>query len=171
MIQLASATVPPIAPIPSSGAFSPYSPAEQRAAAAWLATLNTRDPSYGTAADRAYQVRVAGQPERYMPTAPGGGVWADGYRVTDGALVDAKNVRDPQTCKRTLDHLNGNDFYVKKFQYPKDDDEVQRYGEAIQNPNNHAKYLEIDTNDPQTVGYWQYIAAAHHVPNDVRYVP
>jgi hypothetical protein len=46
-----------------------------------------------------------------------------------------------------------------------------RYGLAIANPNNHTRYLEIDTDDPETVGYWQYLAAANRVPSDVRYVP
>jgi hypothetical protein len=57
-------TVPPLPPIPPSGAFPPYSPQGQAAAAAWAATLQTCDPNYGTPDDRAYQVRVAGQPER-----------------------------------------------------------------------------------------------------------
>lgn len=46
-----------------------------------------------------------------------------------------------------------------------------RYGQAITNPSNHAQYLEIDTDDPETVGYWEYLAAANHVPSAVRYIP
>jgi hypothetical protein len=164
------ATVPPLPPIPSSGVFPPYAPADQAAAAAWAATLNTRDPNYGTPDDIAYQIRTAGQPERYMPTGTGGGVWADGYRDTDGAIVDAKHVRQQGCSPRTLAGLNEEQFATQLLA-PRDHNEVERYGEAIANPNNHARYLEIDTDDPETVGYWQYLAAAHHVPSDVRYVP
>jgi hypothetical protein len=164
------AIVPPLPPIPSSGTFPPYTPQEQAQAAAWAATLNTRDPVYGTPDDIAYQIRTAGQPERYMPTGTGGGVWADGYRSSDGAIVDAKHVRQLGCSPRTLDGLNEQQFATKLLQ-PGDEDEVMRYGLAIANPGNHTRYLEIDTDDPETVGYWQYLAAANHVPSDVRYVP
>jgi len=83
------ATVPPLPPIPASGKFPPYTPAGQAAALAWDDTMDTRDPVYGTPDDIAYQVRVAGQPELYVPYAAGGGKWADGYRPSDGAIIDA----------------------------------------------------------------------------------
>jgi hypothetical protein len=166
----AIATVPPLPPIPGSGVFPPYSPPEQAAAAAWAATLNTRDPVYGTPDDIAYQIRTAGQPERYMPTGTGGGVWADGYRPTDGAIVDAKHVRQQGCSPRTLEGLNADQFATRLLR-PGDEDEIMRYGQAIANPQNHTRYLEIDTDDPATVAYWQYLAAANHVPSDVRYVP
>jgi hypothetical protein len=164
------ATVPPLPAIPPSGAFPPYSPQDHATAAAWAATLPTRDPVYGQPADIAYQIRTAGQPERYMPTGTGGGVWADGYRDTDGAVVDAKHVRQQGCSPRTLDGLNEQQFATRLMQ-PGDEDEVMRYGQVIANPANHTQYLEIDTDDPETVGYWQYLAAANHVPADVRYVP
>jgi hypothetical protein len=164
------AVVPPLPPIPADGTFPPYSGPQQAAAAAWAGTLNTRDPVYGQPDDIAYQVRVAGQPERWMPTGTGGGVWADGYRDTDGAIVDAKHVRQPGCSPRTLEGLSEDRFATQVIR-PGDEGEVARYGQAITNPANHTQYLEIDTDDPQTVGYWQYLAAAKHVPSDVRYVP
>lgn len=164
------ATVAPLPPIPASGTFPPYSAAQHAASAAWAATLQTRDPLYGTQDDIAYQVRVAGQPERYMPAGDGSGVWADGYRPGDGALVDAKHVRQPGCSPRTLAGLNEEQM-ATQFMLTKDQDEVARYGLAVANPANHAQYLEIDTDDPETVGYWQYLAAKDHVPSDVRYVP
>jgi hypothetical protein len=163
------ATVPPLPPIPSSGTFPPYAPSEQAAATTWAATLNTRDPNYGEPADRAYQVRTAGQPERYIPFA-GGGQWADGYRPQDGALVDAKHVRNLGCSPRSLEGLT-EDVFASNMMRVKDEPEIIRYGKAISNPDNYARYLEIDTDDPETVGYWQFLAAASHVPTDVRYVP
>jgi hypothetical protein len=97
-------------------------------------------------------------------------VWADGYRSADGAAVDAKNVRSLGCSPRTLDNLNEGTF-ASKFMITGDESEVARYGGAIANPANKLKYLEIDTNDEECVGYWQYLAAAHHIPNDVRYTP
>lgn len=141
------AVVPPLPPIPGSGAFPPYSPQQQAAAAGWAAGLQT-----------------------WMPTGTGGGIWADGYRDTDGAMVDAKHVRQQGCSPRTLQGLNEQQFATRLMQ-PGDEDEVLRYGQAAANPANHIQYLEIDTDDPETVGYWQYLAAANHVPADVRYVP
>jgi hypothetical protein len=34
-----------------------------------------------------------------------------------------------------------------------------------------ARYLELDTNDAETVGYWQFLAAEEGVKTNVRYVP
>jgi hypothetical protein len=52
-----------------------------------------------------------------------------------------------------------------------DDSELGRYREVIDNPANHAQYLEIDTPDKTTVGYWQFLAARNHVKSNVRVVP
>jgi hypothetical protein len=164
------AVVPPLPPSPPSGVFPPYGPHDQAAAAAWAAGLQTRDPVYGTPDDIAYQIRTAGQPERYLPTADGSGVWADGYRDTDGALVDAKHVRNQGCSPRTLQGLQ-EENRATGFLIGKDDDEISRYGDAVTNPANHAQYLEVDTDDEETVGYWQYLAAQNHVPSDVRYIP
>jgi hypothetical protein len=164
------ATVPPLPPGPPSGAFPPYTPQQHAVAAAWASGLQTRDPLYGKPDDIAYQVRVAGQPERAVPTGDGKTVWADGYRSDDGALVDAKHVRNPGCSPRTLQGLTEDQFATQMMR-EKDEPEVARYGQAIANPANHARYLEVDTDDEETIGYWQYVAAANHVPSDVRYVP
>jgi hypothetical protein len=59
--------------------------------------------------DIAYQIRVAGQPEREVSTGTGRTVWADGYRSQDGALVDAKHIRNSGCSPRTLQGLIEND--------------------------------------------------------------
>ncbi|MDH6120271.1 hypothetical protein ABH930_005827 [Kitasatospora sp. GAS204A] len=165
--NLISAPVAPPVPPP----YPLYTPSQQAAAAAWAAGLPDRGANYGTAADRAYQVRVAGSPERQVPGANGETVWADGYRPADGALIDAKNVRKMGCSPRTLQGLQEDNFMSNIF-LGKDSDEFSRYQAAIDNPANHAQYLEVDTPDPATVGYWQYILAAQHVTkSNVRVVP
>jgi hypothetical protein len=166
----AVATVPPLPPGPPSGAFPPYNPGQAAAAATWYAGLDTRDPVFGTPDDIAYQIRTAGQPEVDLPTGTGDGVWADGYRSSDGAVIDAKHIRNPGCSPRTLEGITEQDR-VTGFLIGKDDDEVSRYAQAVNNPANHAQYLEIDVDDEATVGYWQYLAAQNGVPSDVRYVP
>ena len=54
---------------------------------------------------------------------------------------------------------------------PSTDLRPTRYQQAIDNPANHAQFLEIETNDEETVGYWQFLTAENHITNNVRYVP
>jgi hypothetical protein len=51
-----------------------------------------------------------------------------------------------------------------------DNSELGRYHDVITNPAAHAQYLEIDTPDQTTVGYWQLLAAQNHVPSNFRVV-
>ena len=165
---------PPLDPIPPAvpPAFPLNSPAEAAAAAAWAAGLPQRPPAYGTPEDQAYQVRVAGAPERQLTGVNGGAVWADGFRPADGAVIDAKHVREQGCSSRTLDRLTQGDWYTGMVQSTQDVDEFRRYQAAIDDPAGHARFLEVDTNDSSTVGYWQYILAQAHVSrSDVRYVP
>ncbi|MDH6113567.1 hypothetical protein P3T36_005270 [Kitasatospora sp. MAP12-15] len=60
----------PVAP-PDPPPYPLYTPAQQAAAAAWENALPWRPANYGTPDDRAYQVRVAGSPERSMSGADG----------------------------------------------------------------------------------------------------
>jgi hypothetical protein len=163
---------PLVGPIPPATppAFPLYSLAQQKAAAAWMATLNTRNPNYGDPSDQAYQIRVAGDTEYEMPGADGSTAWADGYRPADGAIMDPKNVRNLGCSARTLQKLQQNDF-AGLMMGAKDSGLLARYQQAIANPANHAQFLEIETNDEETVGYWQFLAAENHVTSDVRYVP
>jgi hypothetical protein len=146
--------VGPIAP-DTPPAFPLYTPAQQAAASAWVNGLPSRAPSYGNASDQAYQLRVAGTPERLMTGANGDTVWADGFRTTDGAIIDAKNVRQQGCSPRTLNGLQQGSFNTNLLA-GKDASELYRYGEAINNPANHAQFLEIDSNDPEVISYWQF---------------
>ncbi|MFJ5927652.1 restriction endonuclease fold toxin-2 domain-containing protein [Kitasatospora sp. NPDC092948] len=159
---------PVAAPVPPP--YPTYDPAQQFAASTWVAGLPQRQPNYGTQDDRDYQVRVAGTPERLMSGANGETVWADGFRTTDGAIIDAKNVRKPGCSPRSLEGLQENKFNTNLL-LSGDESELDRYKAAIDNPANHAQYLEVDTPDPATVGYWQFLLAAHHVKSNVRVVP
>jgi hypothetical protein len=165
------ASVTPVGPIGprTPPAYPLYTPAQQTAAAAWANGLPSRQPNYGNADDRAYQLRVAGSPERLM-SGNGTTVWADGFRSQDGAIIDAKNVRQQGCSPRSLTGLQQSDFATNMLS-GKDSSELDRYGDAISNPANHAQFLELDTNDPETVGYWQFLCAEQHVKSDVRYVP
>jgi Restriction endonuclease fold toxin 2 len=162
----------PIGPVPPPvpPAFPLYDATQLAAAQQWMNGLGTRPAVYGSAEDIAYQKQVAGEPERLME-GNGFSKYADGFRPEDGAIIEAKNVRGKEGCSpRTLDKLQEGNFISGKF--AKDDGiELAKYQTIINNPVNHAQYLEIDTADPSTVGYWQFLAAQNHVTNNVRYIP
>jgi hypothetical protein len=166
-------TLPPMPAIPPRvpPAFRLYSPLEQAETEQWAQSLPASGPSGGSAEDIAYQLRVAGNPERIVPGVnPTDKVHADGIRPTDGALVEAKYVRELGCSPRNLADLQTGDFITGRIAVG-DDDEMRRYASALNNPANPVQFVEIDTNDPQTVGYWQFLAARHHMPSDVRVVP
>ncbi|MBB5159085.1 hypothetical protein BJ970_006684 [Saccharopolyspora phatthalungensis] len=164
-----SGAVGPIPP-PEPSPFPLYSPHQQTAAQTWVQGLESRPPNYGTPADRAYQLRVAGEPERKMSAENGRTVWADGFRPADGAIIDAKNVRKQGCSPRSLQGVHDNSFETQLLQTG-DERELSKYQGAIENPSNHAQYLELDTNDRETVGYWQFLCAENHVKSNVRYAP
>lgn len=95
----------------------------------------------------------------------------DGIRPSDGALIDAKYVRQVGCTPRTLDGLESANI-ATGFIAPTDRAELAKYDQVLSNPaNSEARYLEIDTNDQEAVGYWQFLAAEQGVKTNVRYVP
>lgn len=171
---LTAAGIGPIpAPVPP---FSPMlTPAELVTFNAWLGKqkpgpLKPTDPG-----DLAYQIAVAGDHETVLPTGtapgPGSTMAVDGVRPSDGALIEAKHVRNPGCTPRTLQGLQSADR-ATGFLSPGDAEELVKYRQVLANPaNSEARYLEIDTNDQEAVGYWQFLAADEGVKTNVRYVP
>jgi hypothetical protein len=171
---LTAAGIGPIAaPVPP---FSPMlTPAQQIAFNAWISSQKTIPPKPTNPSDLAYQIAVAGKQEYVLPTGtapgPGSTMAVDGVRSSDGALIEAKNVRQPGCTPRTLVGLQSANK-ITGFLSPGDSAELAKYGQVLSNPtNSQARYLELDTNDPQAVGYWQFLAAQQGVKTNVRYVP
>ena len=160
-----------IPPQPMPG-FELLSPAEQAAALAWMAGL-PKQPISGTAPgspNYEYQLRVAGPIEYLMPGAAGP-IWADGFRPTDGAIVEAKFVRKPDlSCFR---ENNSNQRFDQSYAgvMAQTRSEIARYAGVLADPNNHAKFLEVVTNDPLAAPYFQALMLEYGVPGRVRIVP
>ncbi|MEU7245358.1 restriction endonuclease fold toxin-2 domain-containing protein [Streptomyces sparsogenes] len=101
---------------------------------------------------------------------------ADGLRAADGYAIDAKYVKDPDSCKtpRTLEKLQLPDDAKNPWEtgpHEVDQQEVQDYGRAIKADGSKVRGLEIITNGPETMAYWQYLMAKEGVPCSVRYHP
>ncbi|RNG33596.1 hypothetical protein EEJ42_07155 [Streptomyces botrytidirepellens] len=178
---------------PEPGSTRTLTPAEQQQFRTWLNTLNTGGFAGGggpSNPDNAYQLRVSGYPEREVPL-PGRpkGLMVDGIRPSDGYLVEAKHVQDPDCKKRSFRSLERvNDTLAKpvkvdnqgrpKFDpvidsmYGNDERELVRYKSAMANPaNSEIRGLEIATNGKDNVAYWQSMMAMNDVKGSARYVP
>lgn len=173
-------------PLPATpGTTVPLSAGEQRAFATWVDGLRAVD--FGgnpNAADpaNAYQLRVAGYPERVVPFTEKGvqrTIAADGMRTADGYMVDAKYVRDERKCFRHPDTLLLEPEYDQKGKLKwnakdvlvgQDRKELGKYRSAIAE-HQEIRGLEIDTNDPASVAYWDTLMGEEHVTGTARYVP
>lgn len=144
-------------------------------------------------ADNAYQLRIAGYPEREVPLAGlKTGPMVDGIRPADGYLVEAKHVRDPDCKKKSFRSLgrveetlakpvkttrvNGEEKIqwdpVVDSMYAGDEAELARYKKAMANPaNSEIRGLEAVTNGKDNAAYWQSMMTMTGTPGSTRYVP
>jgi hypothetical protein len=181
----------PIAPQP--GTTRLLGPAEQQQFRTWLNSLNTGGFAGGGGPanpDNAYQLRVAGYPEREVPLdGHKRGLMADGIRPVDGYLVEAKHVRDPDCKKRSFRSIERvNETLAKPVKvdakgtpkwdpvidsmYGDDSRELARYQKAMANPaNSEIRGLEIVTNGKDNAVYWESMMAMNGVTGSARYVP
>lgn len=165
---------PPVPPI-----FMPLTPHQKSDFQDWANGLHRHGYAGGSPASPAalYQERVAGYPEYDLPLPNGKAVQADGLRAQDGAIVEAKYVKSPGTgcTPRTLENLSTVDpdkstpWLTRP--YEDDDSELRRYHQAISAPGAHPRFVEVDTNGPESLPYWQFKLAEHDVPGYARYVP
>lgn len=173
--------VNPKGPLPPETSRNRLSAKEQADFRKWMSGLHRHDfANNRTEQDKAnrYQADTAGYPEYDLPLPPMDGEksiqQADGLRAEDGYALDAKYVNEPNSCKtaRTLEKLQLPDDAKKPWEtgpHEGDEVEIQDYGRAIRADGSKIKGLEIITNGPETMAYWQYLMAKEGVPGSVRY--
>ncbi|WAP58784.1 restriction endonuclease fold toxin-2 domain-containing protein [Streptomyces sp. S465] len=175
--------VNPKGPIPPESGTKRLSAKEQADFRKWMSGLHQHDfANHRTEQDAAnrYQADTAGYPEYDLPLPPMEGgkdvQQADGLRSEDGYVLDGKYVKDPDSCKtaRTLEKLQLPEEDKKAWEkgpHKADAIEIQDYGRAIKAEGSKIRGLEIITNGPETMAYWQYLMAQKGVPGSVRYHP
>ncbi|MFD7630500.1 restriction endonuclease fold toxin-2 domain-containing protein [Streptomyces sp. NPDC059851] len=181
----------PIPPVP--GTTKPLTPAEEKQFRTWMNSLRAGGFAGGggtSAPDNAYQLRVSGYPEREVPLAgKNRGLMVDGIRPSDGYLVEAKHVRDPDCTKKSFRSLERLEETLTKpvkvnskgelaydpvidSMYAGDESELLRYKQAMENPTNkEVRGLEIVTNGKDNAAYWQSMMAITGTTGSTRYVP
>lgn len=110
-----------------------------------------------------YQVKFAGPEEIQIPTGDmktdkrgrtsPETVWADGFRILDGTIIDTKYVSGDRTPFRPAADTGIPDA-IHAVIRDKQRREFERYAKALKLPENHGKRLEIITNDPAAVEYF-----------------
>ncbi|MGM9381574.1 restriction endonuclease fold toxin-2 domain-containing protein [Streptomyces antibioticus] len=187
-------SIPAQDPIPPQpGTTRLLTPGEQQPFRTWLNSLTAGGFAGGggpTNPDNAYQLRVAGYPEREVPlVGQRQGLMVDGIRPADGYLVEAKHVRDPDCAKRSFRSIERvNETLAKPVKvdsegkpkwdplidgmYRGDESELRRYKSAMANPaNSEIRGLEIVTNGKDNAAYWESMMAMNGVAGSARYVP
>lgn len=178
---------------PDPGTTRLLGPAEQKQFRTWLNSLTPGGFAGGggpTNTDNAYQLRIAGYPEREVPLdGHKRGLMVDGVRPMDGYLVEAKHVRDPDCTKgsfRSIERVNSTLAKPIKVDtagkpkwdpvidpmYGDDSRELTRYKKAMANPANSEKRgLEIVTNGKTNAAHWESMIAMNGATGSTRYVP
>lgn len=120
-------------------------------------------------------MRIAGYPEYDLPLPGGGIVQADGLRADDGSIVEAKYVQNPKSTCRTDTTLSDADATMGRpwveSMLNQDRDEMSRYTSAMQNANGTIRQVEIHTNYPPSVAYWDILMLENHTPGYTLYTP
>jgi uncharacterized protein YukE len=134
-------------------------PAEQRAAGEWRDGLPTMNTPSSTAAGR-YEIEHTGA-LNYEMRAGDVKVNADGFREIDAAALDAKHVgsetRSPYVPGSAVPEK------VRGFVLDQFENELQRYRAVIESPDTPVRGLEIITNDPRAVPYFEEMLEKHDI--------
>ncbi|QES03912.1 hypothetical protein DEJ43_28845 [Streptomyces venezuelae ATCC 10712] len=178
-------------PIPPAAAPPPrlLTPEERKDFVSWVNGLKAA--GFGgkpdaTTPENAYQLRIAGYPERIIPLPADyekPAIGADGMRPADGMMVDAKYVKDADDDCRKSTWRRQSTFEIedeykedgtkkwnkKDVLIGKDEGELEKYRQAM-NEHEQIRGLEIVTNDKEAVPYWQTLMALQQVPGTARYV-
>lgn len=106
---------------------------------------------------------------------PGSKIAADGLRDTDGMVVEAKYVKNPNQCTtpRSLDSYLNSDKPWDAGTHKSDETELEKYKAAMAYPGNHGQVrgVEVCTNDQDSVDYWDALMTSRRVRGYARYVP
>ena len=134
-------------------------PEQQLAARDWMDTLPTKQTPTSTAAGR-YEVMQTG-PLNYEMRAGLVKIDADGFRTIDAAALDAKHVGSGTRSP----YVPGSDLpdFVRQKILGQFENELQRYRAVIESGDTPVRGLEIITNDPRAVPYFEEMLSKHEI--------
>jgi hypothetical protein len=141
----------------------PLTPEQQLAARDWRDTLPTKPTPSSTAAGR-YEIEQTG-PLNFEMRAGDVKIDADGFRTIDASALDAKHVGSGTRSP----YVPGSDLpdFVRQKILGQFENELQRYRAVIDSPSTPVRGLEIVTNDPRAVPYFEEMLDKHGITGRV----
>lgn len=103
----------------------------------------------------------------YRVTGGGTAIDVDGY--SGQTPLDAKYIGNPEVSPYVTD--SNVPAFLKQKILNEQNYEIERYGAVIRDPAVPFNRLEILTNEPRSVSYFESLMQQHNVPGGVRVVP
>ncbi|HWD71866.1 MAG TPA: restriction endonuclease fold toxin-2 domain-containing protein, partial [Actinomycetota bacterium] len=103
--------------------------------------------------------------DNFLISGGGEQVWADGFRVGDAQVLDAKYVGVPERSP----FIPGSAMppAIRATIVGKLENEMARYSAVIGDASNPTKGLEVITNDPRAVPFFQDLLTKYGIPGRV----
>jgi hypothetical protein len=132
-----------------------------------LQGLPTKPTPTRTPADQ-YEIQHTG-PDNYRFRDGGEQVWADGYRASDNAILDAKYVNKPASSP----FIDGSNIppKIRAKILTKIEDEFRRYSEVINDPATAPQRIEVITNSEAARPFFERLLAQYNIPGRVVVAP
>jgi hypothetical protein len=149
---------------PTGGApFTSLSEVDQRAVGAWRDGLPTKPTPTGKPSGQ-YEVQQTG-PVNYTMGKGDDAIDADGVRDLDATVLDAKHVGSPDRSP----YVPGSSIPepVRAKIHGDFEGELKRYAKVVQDSDNPMRALEIVTNDPRAVPYFEETLSKYDFPSRV----
>jgi hypothetical protein len=115
-----------------------------------------------------YQVRQCGETETQVQAESGTKIWADGTRAEEAMLLEAKHAGSVERSP----YLPGSKFPEKlrakvQLEQLEQLEKLKRYAAVVRDPSTPAVGVEIITNEPGAVGYFEKLMQEAGVPGRV----
>jgi len=136
---------------------------EAKAFDAWAREVHPR-PTPPTEPHGPYEIRHTGA-ENFLVRDGGEEIWADGARTADQHLLEAKHVGDPNRSPYIPDSKAPP--FLRERVLNRTDEEFRRYAAVINDSATPARGLEVMTNDPRAVPYFQSLLEKYQIPGQV----
>jgi restriction endonuclease fold toxin 2 of polymorphic toxin system len=130
--------------------------------AEWVNRAPTRPPQQPDKDFSKYQVKVAGPLEKLLAASSGEKVWADGVREADCRLLETKLVGPPENSP----FVNVENRIQEGIRHQVRE-EFARYGAVIRDPASPAIALEVITNEPRAVPFFESLLQEMGIPGEV----
>jgi hypothetical protein len=130
--------------------------------AEWVNRAPTRPPLQPDKDFSKYQVKLAGPLEKLLTASSGEKVWADGVREADCRLLETKLVGPPENSP-----FVNVENQIQQGIRNQVREEFARYAAVIRDPASPAIALEVITNEPRAVPFFESLLQEMGIPGEV----